>query len=37
MACDMQDPPELIPIFLKHWENGAKVVWGREMTAMKDF
>ncbi|MDR0617208.1 MAG: glycosyltransferase family 2 protein [Endomicrobium sp.] len=29
MACDMQDPPDLIPNFLKHWENGAKVVWGQ--------
>lgn len=26
MASDLQDPPELISDFLKHWENGLKVV-----------
>ena len=26
MASDLQDPPELIPEFIKHWENGLKVV-----------
>ena len=25
---DLQNPPELIPEFVKHWENGAKVVIG---------
>lgn len=29
-AADLQDPPEMIPEFLKKWENGAKVVWGRK-------
>lgn len=28
LDCDFQDPPELIPEFLKHWEEGAKVVYG---------
>ena len=28
MAADMQDPPEVIPQFVKEWENGAKVVCG---------
>lgn len=27
-ACDFQDPPELIPEFIKKWEQGSKVVWG---------
>lgn len=29
-ACDFQDPPELIPEFIKRWEQGSKVVWGRK-------
>jgi glycosyltransferase involved in cell wall biosynthesis len=28
MAADFQDPPELIPRFLEHWEAGYKVVLG---------
>ncbi len=28
LACDFQDPPELIPQFLEHWERGFKVVLG---------
>lgn len=29
MACDLQDPPELIPQFIKKWESGSKIVMGR--------
>lgn len=28
LDCDLQDPPELIPEFLKHWEEGCAVVYG---------
>ena len=28
LDCDMQDPPELIPEFLRYWEMGYKVVYG---------
>ena len=28
LDCDLQDPPELIPEFLKHWEDGCAVVFG---------
>lgn len=28
LASDLQDPPELIPTFLKAWENGYKVAFG---------
>lgn len=28
MPVDMQDPPELIPTFVKHWEAGSEVVYG---------
>lgn len=26
---DLQDPPEMIPIFLEKWEEGHKLVWGQ--------
>lgn len=29
-AADLQDPPEMIPEFIKKWEEGYKVVWGRK-------
>lgn len=29
---DLQDPPELIPVFLEHWRNGADVVYGVRVT-----
>lgn len=28
LCCDFQDPPELIPVFVKEWENGHKIVSG---------
>lgn len=28
LACDLQDPPEVILEFLDKWRNGAKIVWG---------
>ena len=30
MCADFQDPPELIPQFVKEWENGYKIVIGRK-------
>lgn len=32
-AADGQDPPSMIPEFIKKWEKGAKVVWGRKAGA----
>ena len=29
---DLQDPPELIPVFLEHWEQGFKFVYGQRRT-----
>lgn len=29
LGCDLQDPPELIPRFVEKWEQGYKVVFGR--------
>ena len=31
IVCDLQDPPELIPEFLKKWEEGYKVVMGQKV------
>lgn len=28
MCCDFQDPPELIPLFVKEWEKGHRIVSG---------
>lgn len=33
LACDFQDPPELIPQFVKKWEEGYKVVWGHKTSS----
>jgi polyisoprenyl-phosphate glycosyltransferase len=33
IACDFQDPPELIPEFLKRWDAGSKVVLGVKESA----
>ena len=33
LACDFQDPPELIPDFLSKWEAGSKVVLGVKESA----
>lgn len=35
IACDFQEPPELIPEFIKYWEQGYKVVAGQK-TASKE-
>jgi glycosyltransferase involved in cell wall biosynthesis len=29
LACDLQDPPETILEFVRRWQEGARVVWGR--------
>ncbi|MDR1124075.1 MAG: glycosyltransferase family 2 protein [Elusimicrobiota bacterium] len=31
LACDLQNPPALIPDFVKLWESGAKVVWAQRV------
>jgi glycosyltransferase involved in cell wall biosynthesis len=32
LACDLQDPPEVVLEFLREWRGGAKIVWGRRRT-----
>ena len=29
LACDLQDPPEIVLEFLAQWRQGAQIVWGR--------
>ncbi|MDF3818360.1 glycosyltransferase family 2 protein [Leptospira sp. 96542] len=36
MDADMQDPPHLIPVFLKHWEGGNPIVMGIRTKRNKD-
>lgn len=33
LAADFQDPPEMIPEFIKKWEEGSKVVWGKKKSS----
>ena len=33
LACDFQDPPELIPEMIRKWEEGYKVVWGKKTSS----
>lgn len=37
LACDLQDPPEVILWFLEKWEAGAQIVWGRRVTREDDW
>lgn len=30
LPCDLQEPPEMIPQFIKEWENGNLIVWGKK-------
>jgi glycosyltransferase involved in cell wall biosynthesis len=32
LACDLQDPPEVILHFLDKWRAGSKIIWGRRRT-----
>lgn len=35
LAADLQDPPALIPDFLKKWEEGYDVVWGQKTSSQE--
>lgn len=37
LAADLQDPPEMIPTFVKHWENGIEVVAGARAQRQESF
>lgn len=36
IACDLQEPPEMIPEFIREWENGYEVVWGQKTKSMEN-
>lgn len=36
MDVDLQDPPELVPVFLKYWRNGYDVVYGVRASRSSD-
>ncbi len=36
IACDLQEPPELIPEFIREWENGYEVVFGQKTKSMEN-
>lgn len=37
LACDFQDPPELIPQFIERWQDGYKVVLGKKTRSDESF
>jgi glycosyltransferase involved in cell wall biosynthesis len=32
LACDLQDPPAVVPQFIDAWKQGADIVWGKRKT-----
>ena len=36
ITCDFQDPPSMIPEFIKEWENGFKIVWGQKASSKEN-
>jgi glycosyltransferase involved in cell wall biosynthesis len=37
LACDLQDPPEVILEYIDRWKKGARIVWGKRRTREDDF
>lgn len=37
LAADLQDPPELIPKFIREWEKGYKIVYGQKQASDEGF
>lgn len=36
MGCDFQEPPEMIPVFVKNWEEGYKIVAGQKTSSQEN-
>lgn len=36
IPCDFQEPPEMIPEFIKYWEQGYHVVWGQKVKSKEN-
>jgi dolichol-phosphate mannosyltransferase len=37
LACDLQDPPEVVVQFIDKWKNGADIVWGKRTSRDESF
>ncbi len=37
IPCDFQEPPEMIPEFIREWEKGYDIVWGQKNEAKEGF
>ncbi len=36
LACDFQEPPEMIPQLIEGWENGYDIVWGQKKSSKEN-
>lgn len=36
ITCDFQDPPEMVPNFIRGWEEGYEVVWGQKTSSKEN-
>lgn len=36
IVCDLQEPPEMIPKFIKEWESGNLIVWGQKIKSKEE-
>lgn len=37
IPCDLQEPPEMIPEFVKYWSEGWPIVWGQKVNSKENF
>jgi dolichol-phosphate mannosyltransferase len=37
LACDLQDPPDIVSQFIDTWKGGVEIVWGRRITRDESF
>lgn len=37
LACDLQDPPEVVFDFIERWKNGSQIVWGKRQSRNDPF
>jgi dolichol-phosphate mannosyltransferase len=37
LACDLQDPPDIVSRFIDTWKGGVDIVWGRRITRDESF
>ena len=37
LACDLQDPPDVVSQFIETWKRGVEIVWGKRITRDESF